>query len=113
MPILAKFGDFSISKVNAKFSKGVDFWKFGELTEEDVEAKKWQKIAKNLHRMGTDVQKLAYLSPRQHGETALSGSEKADFRARITPQAELFLVVILNIVFIRALHSFSFFNGFR
>lgn len=83
------------------------------LTEEDVEAKKWQKIAKNLHRMGTDVQKLAYLSPRQHGETALSGSEKADFRARISPQAELFLVVILNIVFIRALHLFSFFNGFR
>ena len=82
------------------------------LTEGGVEAKKCLKIAQILHRMGADVQKPACFSPRHRGETALRGLEKGDFRVRITLHDELFLVVILDTVFMRALHSFSFFNVF-
>ena len=48
--------------------------------------------------MGTDAQKLTYFNPRLSGESAFEGLKKADFRARMTLQAELFLVVILNTI---------------
>ena len=101
MIILAKKGGGRLKKVNAKFSKGVDFWKFGVLTEEGFEAKIGKKMAWFLRRMGVVVQKLTFFNPRQRGETASWGQKKGDFRARMTPQDELFFVVILNIIMAR------------
>ena len=69
------------------------------LTEAEVEAKKQQKNVKNLHRMGRAVQDLTFFSPQRSGKFASEGSKKGDFRARITLQDELFLVVILNTIF--------------
>ena len=68
------------------------------LTEEGIEAKKRPKKAENLHRTGLVVQILTFLNPRRSGKFASEGSKKADFRARITLQDELFLVVILNTI---------------
>ena len=99
MFILAKKGGGTLKKVNAKFSKGVDFWKLDVLTEAGVKAKKRQKIVKILHRMGIGAQKLTYFNPRQRVESASKRQKRGDFRARITLQDELFFVVILNTIF--------------
>ena len=41
-----------------------------EITEEEVEAKKWQKIAQKLRRMGLGVQELTFFNPRQRVKIA-------------------------------------------
>ena len=43
------------------------------LTEGGVEAKIWQKMAENLHRMGAGVQEMACRIPRRSDETASEG----------------------------------------
>ena len=49
--ISSKFGSFSFSKVNAKFSKGVDFWKFGVLKNERNEPKNAKKERKKAEKV--------------------------------------------------------------
>ena len=94
--VFSEKSDGRLKKVNAKFSKGVDFWKFGVLTEAGVEEKKWQKNARNLHRRTIGVQKLTFLILVGVANRLSKGSKKGDFWARTTLQDELFLVVILN-----------------
>ena len=60
------------------------------LTEAEVEAKKWQKNAKNLRRTDMDVQELTYFNSRRRVETAPRRLKKGYLRARITSQGELF-----------------------
>ena len=105
MTIMEKKGGGRLKKVNAKFSKGVDFWKFGVLTEEQVEAKKWQKNAKNLHRTGRDVQELTFFNSRRSVEFASEGQKTVDFWSRIALQDELFFMVILNTDFVDSASS--------
>ena len=68
------------------------------LTEADVEAKKWQKNAKKLHRMGASAQKLTYFNPQQSGKSASEGSKKAVFELKSLLKTTFFLVVILNTI---------------
>ena len=66
--------------------------------------KKWQKNAKKLHRMGACAQKLTYFNPQQSGKSASEGSKKGVFRAKMAPQDEPFLVVILNTI-LKVIHK--------
>ena len=83
MLILKENGSGRQKKVNAKFSKGVDFWKFRVLTERRIEAKKLQKNEKNLHGMGVGVQKLTYFNSRRLVESSSWGLKKGAFRAKM------------------------------
>ena len=68
--VFAKFGAFSLSKVNAFWKFGVDFWKFGVLKNERNEAKKMQKSCTEPSFCAIFAPFATFFRPRQPMEIA-------------------------------------------
>ena len=72
-----------LKKVNAKFSKGVDFWKFRVLTERRLEAKNSKKMRKICTEWVLVCKKLTYFNSRRLVESSSWGLKKGAFRAKM------------------------------